>query len=388
MSTLAPAPPSRLRRVIGWGMLVAVLIGAGIVGATVSGAVQWTERDRFDPDSAGPGGTRALARILEQQGVDVEIVRSLDAARQAVTGSASTLLLPDSPFVSDAAFEHLADAADDVVVADVRSRGLRVLFNGTVAGFGPTEPVPPACDLEAAERAGAIVVGAALDAPEASGCYAVDGGYGLLWSEENGHRRSAIDATALFTNDALAQNGNAALAISLLGRHDRVVWFVPTLADADAEGAAPATLGELTPDWVSPAVVLLAVVAIGAALWRGRRFGPLVFERLPVTVRGGETTRGRARLYARGRDTEHAAERLRDASLRRLARALGLGGGVDAQTVADAVATATGDSRESVHAALVSAPVPTDRALVDLSSRLHALEAATGAALRPRKDQR
>lgn len=386
MSTLAPAAPSRLRRIVGWGALVAVLVGAGIVGATVSGAVQWTERDRFDPDSAGPGGTRALARILEQQGIDVEIVRSLDAAERALAGSASTLMLPDSPLLSDDAFEGLADAADDVVVADARSRGIRVLFDGTIAGFGPAEPVAPGCDLAGAERAGAIVVGAALSAPDALGCYAVEGGYGLLWSEADGQRRSAIDATALFTNETLAQNGNAALALSLLGRHDRVVWFVPTLADAD--GTAPATLGELTPDWVSPAVVLLGVVAIGAAIWRGRRFGPLVFERLPVTVRGGETTRGRARLYARARDTEHAAERLRDASLRRLSRALGLGGGADAHTVADAVATATGESRESVLAALVFAPVPTDRALVDLSSRLHALETATGAALRPRKDQR
>ena len=131
-------------------------------------------------------------------------------------------------------------------------------------------------------------------------------------------RVSAVDGRTLFANESLAENGNAALALNLMGRHPRVVWYVPSLTDTDLTGDP--TLGELTPPWVSPVIVLLLVAGIAAGVWRGRRFGPLVPERLPVTVRASETTEGRARLYARSRDAVHALDQLRVSALGRLAR--------------------------------------------------------------------
>ena len=71
-------------------------------------------------------------------------------------------------------------------------------------------------------------------------------------------------------------------------------------------------------------IVAAVVTAIVAAVWRGRRFGPLVEERLPVTVRASETMHGRARLTAQTGDSAHAAAALRDGAVRRLGKRLGL----------------------------------------------------------------
>ena len=43
-----------------------------------------------------------------------------------------------------------------------------------------------------------------------------------------------------------------------------------------------------------------------AALWRARRLGPLVAERLPVVVRAAETVEGHARLYQSRRARDRA----------------------------------------------------------------------------------
>jgi len=377
--------PTRTRRVGFWIVLVAVLVVVGSVGAMLASAVQWTSRDRFDPESAGPGGTRALARILDGHGVDVTVVRNASAAADALATGPATLVLPDAPELSDAQFTALTDAATDLVVIEPRSRSIRLLFDGRVAGFGEAVPVAPACDLGDAQRAGAIVVGATFTG-DASGCYPAGDGYGLLWTAHDEGRAVAVDGTDLFTNERLTDDGNAALAVNLLGARERLVWFVPTLADSDGAGAA--TLGELTPDWVSPAIVLALVAAVAAALWRGRRFGPLVRERLPVTVRGSETTRGRAHLYARSRDVAHAAAALRADTAQRLRRMLALPVTLGDDALADAVAARLDEDRAAVRGILIDDAVRDERRLVALSHRLHDLENALASAARPGKESR
>jgi hypothetical protein len=380
----APARPDRRRRVGAWIAIIVVLILIGSLGAMLASRMQWSERGAFDPESAGPGGTRALARILAAEGIEVEVVRDRDAAERALAAGAATLLLPDSPLLSDEAFDALAEAATDVVVAEPRSRSIRTLFDGRIDGFGSDAPVAPDCDLPDANRAGPVIVGAAFVA-DAAGCYPVGEAHGLLWAPHGAGRAVAIDGGALFTNAMLTENGNAALALNLLGARDRVVWFVPTLADSDGPAA---TLDELTPDWVSPAIVLLLVAGVAAIAWRGRRFGPLVRERLPVTVRGSETTRGRARLYAQSRDVPHAAAALRTAAIARLARMTGLPATAPVDVVADAVAARIGRDRRDIRRVLADESPRTDRELVELTHRLHDLESALSAALRPGKDPR
>jgi hypothetical protein len=165
------------------------------------------------------------------------------------------------------------------------------------------------------------------------------------------------------------------------------VWYQPGIGDTDLVDGDE-TLGELTPPWVSPVIVLLLIAGLVAGLWRGRRFGPLVAERLPVTVRASETTEGRARLYAQSRDTLHALDQLRIGALGRLGRTLGLGPSASAPEIADAAAARTGIDRGEARRILIDEIPANDSDLVNLRQRLRQLEDAVTTATRPERKPR
>ncbi len=384
MSVLAPSPaptpasgpsPRRPRRgLLGWALVAALLVGGGVLGAALATAVGAPERTADDPESPGPDGMRALARVLSDQGIAVTIVRDVRAASAALDEPA-TLVLPDDALVSDEELAALADQASDVVLIRPASRGMRVLFGaGEITGAADGGPVAPDCTLADAVRAGPATVGAGLAAPTAQWrCYPVAGGHGLIVQEGPAGRVAAVDGSSVFANAHLASEGNAALALNLMGRTGRVVWLAPA---ADPAGAAASEdLGAVTPDWVTPAIVLLAGAAAAAAVWRGRRFGPLVAERLPVVVPAAETTVGRGRLYARSRDAAHAARLLQDGTRRRLGVRLGLGPDASPDAVADAAAAASAGAAGRIREMLETVPAD-DRALAELAASLMRLEAA------------
>ena len=119
----------------------------------------------------------------------------------------------------------------------------------------------------------------------------------IVDTERGGHAVDVLGSPDLLSNEGIVRAGNAALALNLLGGSRTHDWYLPTLADVPATG--PASLADLTPGWVTPVMVLLFAVALAAAMWRGRRGGPLVSENLPVVVRAEETMEVRARLYQR-----------------------------------------------------------------------------------------
>lgn len=378
--------PQRRRAVAVWVLIAVAVLAVGAVGGLLSGLGRWSDRDALDPESPAPAGTRAIAQILDEQGVDVVIARSRDDALRALAETPATLVLPDAPALSDDAVTELAGTAADVVLIDPRARTLRLLLAGaSAAGVGDDEPVTPQCALADAERAGQVAPGAMFAAgADVLACYPSGDGHGLLVRDDGDRRIVAVDARGIFTNERLAENGNAALAANLMGRSATLVWYVPSLADTDLPDTQP-SLGELTPPWVSPVIVLLLAAGAAAALHAGRRFGPLVRERLPVTVRASETAEGRGRLYAQSRDAVHAADQLRIAVLHRLARLLGLGPAAAASEIADAAADRIGASRAAVRGILIDDLPAGDDDLVALRTRLTDLEGAVRAALRPER---
>ncbi len=83
-------------------------------------------------------------------------------------------------------------------------------------------------------------------------------------------------------------------------------WYVGDYYDSTLlPGKGGASDLQINADFLPPgfgtALYALGMTALVAALWRGRRFGPLAVEPLPVVVRASEATRGRARLYRRAR---------------------------------------------------------------------------------------
>ncbi|GAA3630248.1 DUF4350 domain-containing protein [Microbacterium awajiense] len=387
-ATVQSPTPARRRAAITWTLIGLFVLIIGAIGAVLSGIGAWNARDVLDPESASPDGARALASILAEQGVEVAIETRRDRAAELLAAGPATLVLPDAPALSDDALEELAAAATDVVLVDPRSRSLRVLLDARTSGYGASL-LAPQCALPEAERSGRVAPGllftadGTADVP-ATACYPTGEGAGLLVLDDGERRIAAVDGRELFVNERLTEDGNAALALNLMGRHALVVWYVPGLDDTDLPAGDP-TLGELTPPWVSPVIVLLLFAGAAAAIWRGRRFGPLVTERLPVTVRAAETTEGRARLYAHSRDALHAADQLRLGTIDRLARMLGLGPAAAAGDVADAAASRTGLDRAAVRSLLIDELPDTDTRLVAVHSRLTHLEEAVRAAVRPER---
>lgn len=368
---------SRRRQVMGWVALVAaVLLLGGILSIFV--ARDWTARPPLDPEGPGADGARAIVHILRDQGVDV-IATTRRAETLERLDAGTTLVLTDPWSLSEETILDLVDAAGDTVVLDADGAVADLLAPGAgYAGYGD-EAVEPDCALPAAQRAGDIEPGRALTAPAgAEGCYPVGDGFALVQVPGGAGHVTLIDGTVLFDNAHLPQRGHAALGLGLIGTHDRVVWYVPSFEDAEDGGAAP-TLGDLTPPWVSPSIVLLLFAGLAAALWRGRRFGPLVAERLPVTVRGSETLEGRARLYARAAEPAHAAELLRTGATARMARRLGLPPNASPVEVADAAAARLGAPTDVTRAILTHVP-SSDADLAALGRRLRDLEEAVDAA--------
>lgn len=385
-ATLAGPRP---RRIGAWVAIGVALLLVGGAGAALSEVGQRVERGTLDPESAGPGGTRAIVRILERNGVEVILTRSRAEAAALLSEEPRTLVLPDAPALSDQGLAALAADAADLVVLDPRSRTLDLFLSGSApAGRAGDETAAAECAVAAADRAARIEPGAVYSAgPGVAACFPAAGGAGLLVHESGTRRAWAFDARAVIANDSLARSGHAALGLGILGGHPTVVWYLPTLGDSDLEDTDP-SLGELTPPWVSPVIVVLLAAGLAAAIWRGRRFGPLVAERLPVTVRAGETAEGRARLYARARDTAHAARLLRRGSQERIARMLGLGATASAPAVADAAAAASGADPRAVRGVLVDDTPAGDADLVRLSTALRDLERAVHAATRYERNPR
>jgi hypothetical protein len=128
---------------------------------------------------------------------------------------------------------------------------------------------------------------------------------------------------------------------------------------------------------------LLSFLFVAAAVWRGRRLGPLVIENLPVTVRASETMLGRARLYEVSSSRLRALDALRIGTIARLATACGLGPTASVDEVVGTVAALLDAPVGETARILVGAVPATDRELVRLSDELRELESAVGRAVRP-----
>jgi hypothetical protein len=229
-------------------------------------------------------------------------------------------------------------------------------------------------------------------------CYPSPGGWSLIQYNDRGRTISVLGTGTPFTNGNLGDLGDAALALNLLRGTHRIVWLTPNPAAAPAPTASPGgqrSLFSLLPLPVYLVAVQLCVAALLAAAWRAHRLGPVVAERLPVVVRASETVEGHGRLYQARRTRDRAAETLRDATRRRLARLTGVpetpqaqprgeppsrvasppDGPADARAVlATTVAARTGRDPATVTKLLHGPPPDSDAALVSLANDLDTLE--------------
>ncbi len=326
-TSVASTPGQFWSRSRGIVLALLVLLAAAVVMAALrSGG----EHGRLDPRSAAPHGSRALAELLADQGVSTRVVTTARAAR-AAAGPDTTLLVADPDLLTDDRRSRLRAATKGsggrTVLVTPGTPSLKALAPGVTAHATPAErsSLSPACSLPAARRAGPADIGGIrydTSAPNAEACYPSDGLPSLLHLPAPRGKGDTVvlGAPDILYNDRLDQQGNASLALQLLGSRPHLVWYLPSLADdATATDSERRGFFDLIPSGWRWGTLQLAVAAVLAALWRARRFGPLVVERLPVAIRASETVEGRARLYAKANARDRAAEALRTATRARLA---------------------------------------------------------------------
>jgi hypothetical protein len=329
--------PPRLRH---WWRRPAVLGGLGAVGLLVLVvlltllATGSSRGGDLDPRSAQPSGTLALAELLRHRGID--------SSRSGDAPAGGTLVVPFAGNLDRDAVTRLLDRSGAAarIVLLVPSDGVpgTDLTEGRLEGLVTR---PPNCSLPAATTAGTAHLGGRTFTGGSTSCY----GGSLVLASRGSMQIVVLGSAGLLTNDELADDGNAALAQSLLSgeglpgpRSASVVWYQPSL---DPQ-ASPPGLRDLLPPSVKWATLQLAIAVGVLALWRGRRLGPVVEEPLPVVVPAAETVEGRARLYAAGRARGAAADALRAGARARLGNALEHGREPDPTGLVTAVAARAG----------------------------------------------
>ncbi|MGW2419375.1 DUF4350 domain-containing protein [Streptomyces sp. NPDC001709] len=365
--------------------LAAVLI---LAAAVAMAAVRSTDRHgELDPRSTDPYGSRAVARLLADRGVSTRVVTTLGAARTAA-GPDTTLLVavPDLLTRSQQAQLRRATAASGgrTILVAAGSSSVEQLAPGVTADPATStgSTLAPDCALPEARRAGSADTGGIRYTTthlNADSCYPSARLATLLRIPEasGGGDTVVLGAPDILFNDHLDKQGNASLALQLLGSRPHLVWYLPSLSDASATGTGDRKdfLDLLPSGWLWGTLQLFIAAAL-AAFWRARRFGPLVPERLPVAIRASETAEGRARLYRKADARDRAASALRSTTRTRLAPLVGVP--VTQAHSPEALLPALSDhltgDQQALHTLLFGRPPGDDAALIALTDQLDALE--------------
>ncbi|MEV0177297.1 DUF4350 domain-containing protein [Streptomyces sp. NPDC050803] len=363
--------------------LVLLLVGAVAIALIRSDARHGT----LDPRSPDPLGSRAVAELLDDRGVSTRVVTTLDAAR-AAAGPDTTLLVavPDLLTEQQQTWLHsaTADSGGRTILVAPGSWSVERLAPGVVADPAKSlnSTLRPACDLPAAQRAGTADTGGLRYTTthlRADSCYPSERLATLLRipAASGDGDTVVLGAPDILYNDRLDEQGNASLALQLLGSRPHLVWYLPSLSDGTATDTSDDRgFFDLVPSGWLWGTLQLFVAAALAALWRARRLGPLVPEKLPVAIRASETVEGRARLYRKADARDRAAAALRSTTRTRLAPLVGVpvAQAHAPEALLPALSTHLHGDGQSLRTLLFGPPPGDDATLISLADQLDALE--------------
>ncbi|MCG0069726.1 MULTISPECIES: DUF4350 domain-containing protein [Streptomyces] len=383
-TSLAPTGRQVWTRARGIALAVVLLLAAAVAMAAVRSTARHGE---LDPRSADPYGSRAVAHLLAERGVSTRVVTTFDAAR-AAAGPDTTLLVavPDLLTRRQQTELHAATAPSGgrTVLVAAGSWSVERLAPGVTAdpATSSADALAPQCALPEARRAGTADTGGIRYTTthlDADSCYPSERLATLLRipAASGGGDTVVLGAPDILYNDRLDEQGNASLALQLLGSRPHLVWYLPSLSDTAATetGERKDFLDLLPPGWLWATLQLFIAAAL-AAFWRARRFGPLVPERLPVAIRASETAEGRARLYRKANARDRAAAALRAATRARLAPLVGVpvSQAHSPEALLPALSAHLAGDGQTLHSLLFGPPPGDDAALIALTDQLDALE--------------
>lgn len=232
---------------------VVLLAAAAVIAVIRSGA----EHGRLDPRSADTDGSRAVAELLDDRGVSTRLVTTLDEARAAV-GPDTTLLVAVPDLLTDSQQRSLREATEAsggrTVLVAPGPPSVHTLAPGVTAdaALSLDSTLRPRCELPAARRAGSADTGGLryhVTARAADACYPEDGLPTLvrLPAAEGDGDTVVLGAPDILLNSSLDEQGNASLALQLLGSRPHVVWYLPSLSDDSAPDAGNRSFFDLLP---------------------------------------------------------------------------------------------------------------------------------------------
>ena len=369
--TVAQVPRPIRRRSWRWALPALVAICAVAAIGTYLTAPR--PGGQMDPESTGPEGAHALIALLRDHGVTVAVANSVDDAVNAARPGTLLLFAQTQRVSTEGLLNRLADAPGDLLLVEPTSHARAALAPGIRSSGASTSDTKPDCTLREADQAGAVDFGPsntfrAVGDKTVSSCY----GGALVRYRDSDRTVTVVGSTDFLTNGSLLRAGNAALAMNLAGQHPRLVWYAPQHIEGGSSGKGK--IFDLIPDNVTWMVVQLWLTVALIALWKGRRIGPLVAEKLPVVVRASETVEGRGRLYRSRRARDRAAQALRSAALQRMLPRLGLGVDTPPPAVTLAIARHGRSDPESLRHILFGPPPNTDADLIQLTRALDDIE--------------
>jgi hypothetical protein len=356
-------------------LLVAVVLVA--IGAVVAGNYSSTH-GVMDPQSYDPEGGRALATLLEDRGVPVTRLTSVDQVL-ATARSGSTVVVAEPVAEQDLTPLRRLPAGVTVVLVEpdedslaALQPGLRAIDNLSVTAKNVDCTVPDAGLAGVVYTGGDSYARRPADPVKGQACYDA-----TLYVQGAAGGAAFVDlgSAATLSNAELGKEGNAALGLGLLGHGRNVLWLVPGPVHLQPSTGGTTPLSELLPARLGWAVFQAVIAVALLMLWRARRLGRVVPEPLPVVIRASETIEGQGRLYRAARARARAASALRAAAVSRMAPRLGVRRDDDTVALVTAVAGRTGRNPNDVAALLYGAEPEDDRALVALADQLDALEA-------------
>jgi hypothetical protein len=367
---------TRRARAIVRGWRLPILLGLAVLAAGVIIALlQPPATNYLDPGDTSSTGGHALFDLLSARGQHV--ISTQVPEQSGHVAARNTEIITSPADLTRAQLTAAGRFPGDILLIGPTPAALSAIAPAIVATgqSASTGALPPLCNNQTANLAGSADLGGTVletGNPGAATCYPSAGGYLMVQYTAKGRTISVLGSGDPLTNQYLASDGNAALALNLLRQARTIYWVVPS-PNAVPQATGQRSFTSLVPWPVYLILIQLVIATLLAAVWRARRLGPLVAERLPVVVRASETVEGHGRLYRARRARDRAAAELRQAARDRISRFTGTGTGADDVT-ARTIAARTGESPDDVTALLYGPPPGNDAQLVALADDLDTLE--------------
>ena len=386
---------------VGLGLFVLVVVGIVFVSLQFEGSP-----DPFDLDSSDESGYLALRLVVEQSGVTVDRIDAVDVSADQV-GTHPLVYVPVASGATPLQVEQwrayveaggtlvLGTPVDGVGQPPFDGSGLADEIddpNAMFGGFTYLDGSVGECDIDALADAEQMYVPSTavdFDAEFVSSCFG-DGDRALIVTESVGAGEVVnIASPDLFSNVIMGaptsvepdptpplDNGFVAVQLFAPSESSDVLSVVTTgVRRVGLNGSRQWTEFVGAAKWA--ALFQLAIAFVWYAWFRARRMGRVVTEPLPVTVEGSEYVGAVGNLLRRQGNAPKAAATIRQRSIRRFERDVGLPPGSSPESLVGAVARRTGRQPDEIAHVLVVGPIADDAALSALALQLEQLHQET-----------